>query len=88
MKLLIPMAVLVVFGSTFVALRLATADPAPTTMPTTQPMIFNKVCPITGEAVDPKVPTVQYNGLTIGFCCEDCVGKFKANPDKYAANLK
>jgi len=68
----------------------------PTTMPsnaaanapTTAPTISNKVCPVTKEAVDPKIETVQYKGLTIGFCCEDCVKEFKANPEKYAANLK
>jgi YHS domain-containing protein len=66
----------------------ATASAEPTTMPTTAPMVVNKLCPVTHEAVDPKIPTVQYKGLTIGFCCEDCIKDFNANPEKYVANLK
>ena len=48
----------------------------------------NKFCPVTREPVDPKVPTVQYDGKTIGFCCEDCIKDFKADPEKYMKNLK
>jgi YHS domain-containing protein len=65
-----------------------TASADPTTQPTTKPMISNKLCPVTKEAVDPKIQTVEYKGMTIGFCCEDCIKEFKADPDKYAANLK
>lgn len=40
----------------------------------------NNVCPIGGDELDAKnVPTNlsrTYNGQTIGFCCEGCVGKF------------
>ncbi len=40
----------------------------------------NNVCPIGGDEFDAKnVPTNlsrTYNGQTIGFCCEGCVGKF------------
>ena len=68
--------------------RVHSAAADPTTMPTTAPMVANKFCPVTREAVDPKVPTVEYNGMTIGFCCEDCVKEFKAHPEKYTANLK
>jgi YHS domain-containing protein len=87
MKMMIGAACLLVTLSVLGGYRPAAADP--TTMPTTAPMAaVNKFCPVTKEAVDPKVPTVQYKGMTIGFCCEDCVKEFKADPEKYAANLK
>ena len=61
----------------------------PTTAPATQPANkpVNKLCPVSKEDVDPKV-TVDYKGKTVGFCCDDCIPKFKADPDKYMANLK
>jgi YHS domain-containing protein len=87
MKLLISVTCLIVGVSVLVGVRFAAAEP--TTMPTTAPMAaVNKFCPVTKEAVDPKVPTVQYKGMTIGFCCEDCIKAFNADPEKYAANLK
>lgn len=48
---------------------------------------FNKVCPVSGEEVDTKLATVNYNGKNFGFCCEDCEKVFKENPAKYATNL-
>ena len=86
MKLLIAAACLIVSVSVLAGAGSAAADP--TTTPTTQPMAVNKFCPVTQEAVDPKVPTMQYKGLTIGFCCEDCINDFKADPEKYMAHLK
>jgi YHS domain-containing protein len=87
MKLLIRATCLIVGFSVLLGVHFAAAEP--TTMPTTAPMAaVNKFCPVTKEAVDPKVPTVEYKGMTIGFCCEDCVKEFKADPDKYVANLK
>jgi len=61
----------------------------PTTNPSTQPThkTVNKLCPVGKEDVDPKV-TIDYKGKTIGFCCEDCIPKFKADPDKYLADMK
>jgi YHS domain-containing protein len=90
MKLLTCAACMVVCLSVYAGVRSAAADPTtmPATMPTTAPMVANKFCPVTRDAVDPKVPTVQYKGLTIGFCCEDCVKDFKADPEKYMKNLK
>jgi YHS domain-containing protein len=43
----------------------------------------NTVCAICGMAVDPKLPTLQYQGKTIGFGCKLCAPKFKADPDRY-----
>jgi YHS domain-containing protein len=67
----------------------ATKAGGPTTAPATQPakQVVNKLCPVGKEDVDPKV-TIDYKGKTIGFCCEDCIPKFKADPDKYMASLK
>ena len=43
----------------------------------------NTICAICGMAVDPKLPTLTYQGKTIGFGCKMCPPKFKAEPDKY-----
>ncbi len=44
--------------------------------------VSQKVCPVTGEDVDPDV-SYAYNGTTYYFCCNNCVKKFKADPAKY-----
>ena len=49
--------------------------------------IWNAVCPVMGEEVDPEAPTEIYNGKVIGFCCKGCEKKFKADPEKYMKNL-
>lgn len=43
----------------------------------------NTVCAICGMDVDPKLPTAQYQGKTIGFGCKMCPPKFKADPDRW-----
>ena len=43
----------------------------------------NTHCAICGMAVDPKLPTMEYQGKKIGFGCKMCPPKFKAEPDKY-----
>lgn len=43
----------------------------------------NTVCAICGMNVDPRLPTAEYQGQTIGFGCRMCPPKFKADPDKY-----
>lgn len=43
----------------------------------------NSVCAICGMKVDPSLPTMEYQGQTIGFGCKMCAPKFKAEPDKY-----
>ena len=54
---------------------------------TTEVRIWNKVCPIKGESVDTEVPTFEYNGKIIGFCCPGCDSKFHKDPEKYMKNL-
>lgn len=43
----------------------------------------NTVCAICGMDVDPKLPTLEYQGKKIGFGCKLCAPKFKADPDRY-----
>ena len=48
---------------------------------------INKTCPISGKDVNPT-KTVEYEKQTIGFCCDDCKGKFEAAPEKYIGKVK
>ena len=57
------------------------------TTKSTELQIWNKVCPVMGNKVDPDGPTVEYNGKLYGFCCPGCDAKFAKNPEKYAKNL-
>ena len=64
----------------------------PTTAPATQASAtlkpINKYCAVNrDEEIDPTVTTV-YNGKVIGFCCDDCIPKFKKDPGKYMKDLK
>ena len=61
---------------------------APAPAPTTKPAASNTKCPVSGDAIDPKSKTVEYQGKTIAFCCDNCVEPFNKNPEKYAKNLK
>ncbi len=48
---------------------------------------INKMCPVmTEEEVDPEM-TITFRGKTVAFCCDICIEKFKANPDKYLPRL-
>jgi len=44
-------------------------------------------CPVSGKPVDGKT-TAEVAGRTIGFCCADCVDKYKAEPAKFKARLE
>lgn len=44
---------------------------------------INTSCPVSGERVDPQGRKVTYQGQTLGFCCDDCVDAFMANPTQY-----
>lgn len=43
-------------------------------------------CAVTGEKIHKGMAaaTMEYKGKTYYFCCPDCIGKFKQNPEKYA----
>lgn len=48
---------------------------------------INKMCPVmTDEEVDPEM-TITFRGKTVGFCCDTCIERFQANPDKYLPRL-
>jgi hypothetical protein len=57
----------------------AAAAPAPAATSTP----INTICAICSMPVDPKIPTAQYRGSTIGFGCKMCPPKFAADPEKY-----
>ena len=48
---------------------------------------INDACPLTGKAVTAD-KTATHNGDTVAFCCGNCLKKFKADPDKFAAKVK
>jgi YHS domain-containing protein len=50
----------------------------------TLPAGANKVCPVSGDPVDPTV-YVDYKGKRVYFCCDDCPAKFKQAPEEYFA---
>ena len=61
----------------------------------TAPMVFDAppaigtkaMCPVSHEVftVDADTPHVEHNGKHYVFCCEKCVKKCKANPEKFTA---
>ncbi|MBU0637530.1 MAG: hypothetical protein KKB50_01595 [Planctomycetes bacterium] len=44
-------------------------------------------CPVTGEPIDGKT-SIQSEGKSVKFCCQDCVAKYEKEPAKYAAKLE
>jgi YHS domain-containing protein len=63
-----------------------TAIAAPATQASAK--AINKYCAVDRDnEVDPAV-TYLYQGKVIGFCCEDCIPKFKKDPEKYMKDLK
>jgi YHS domain-containing protein len=48
------------------------------------------LCPVGDEplGVDGEPVYAEYNGKTIGFCCEDCRKKFNADPVAYLHKIK
>ena len=50
--------------------------------------IVNRKCPIKPDARVDTAQTLEYKGKVIGFCCSDCVDKWKSNPAAHAAAVK
>jgi len=48
--------------------------------------IAQKVCPVMGGPIDPKI-FVDYGDRRIYFCCPMCPAEFKKDPAKYLAKL-
>lgn len=40
----------------------------------------NQVCPVSGDKIDGKT-SIEYNGMIVSFCCEDCVESFLKDPE-------
>jgi YHS domain-containing protein len=47
---------------------------------------FNTICPVSTEDIDPEV-TYTYKGKTYALCCNNCLKKFKKDPEKYISRL-
>jgi uncharacterized membrane protein/YHS domain-containing protein len=48
---------------------------------------INEFCPVlTEEKADPKI-TTTYKGKVVAFCCDRCLAKFEADPERYADRL-
>ena len=48
---------------------------------------INKMCPVTPEEEVETWITTEYQGQTIGFCCNSCKRDFLADPEAYTAKL-
>jgi YHS domain-containing protein len=44
------------------------------------------ICPVMGGKINRNISTA-YKGKKVYFCCAGCIGKFKANPEKYLNKL-
>jgi YHS domain-containing protein len=51
-----------------------------------QPVIAQKLCPVTDDPIDPKI-YIDYKGRRIYFCCEMCPPMFKKDPEKYLKKI-
>lgn len=47
---------------------------------------FNTICPVSTEDIDPEI-TYSYEGKTYALCCNNCLKKFKKDPEKYISRL-
>jgi YHS domain-containing protein len=47
----------------------------------------NSKCPVGGREANAK-KTVVYKGETIALCCNKCLAKFEADPEKYAKDIE
>jgi len=47
----------------------------------------NTICPVSGEEADATI-THTYEGKTYALCCNKCLKKFKADPEKYISRIE
>ena len=47
---------------------------------------LQKICPIMGNPINKDIYT-EYKGKKVYFCCQECLDKFKAEPEKYLSKL-
>ena len=63
------------------------AEPAQTKTVAAALETVQTTCPVMkGGAIDKKIFT-EYKGKKVYFCCPECIDKFKAEPEKYIAQL-
>jgi YHS domain-containing protein len=55
-------------------------------IPVAKTEIAQKLCPVTGEAINPNI-FVDYDGRRIYFCCDMCPAQFKKEPEKFLKKL-
>jgi YHS domain-containing protein len=48
--------------------------------------VFNTICPVSHEEADPEI-TFEYKGKLYATCCNNCMKKLKADPEKYISKL-
>ncbi len=72
--------------TTLVVTSLLIAAACSSTSNTTSGKAMNATCPVTGKTIATDSPVTTFDGKTIGFCCNNCVGKFNGMPsaDKQA----
>ncbi len=50
--------------------------------------VENTVCPVSGAKINPasgmEPATFEYKGKRYNLCCGGCIGRFKADPEKYS----
>ncbi len=47
----------------------------------------NTVCPVSGKDAKPSV-TSKHKGKDVAFCCNNCKGKFDADPAKFEGKIQ
>ena len=72
-----------------ILLVLATACSAPKSAAASSKPYPLKVCIVSGNKLDSMGDTISetYQGQSVKFCCEPCVKKFHAHPEKYLPKL-
>lgn len=67
--------------NTIVLVSLLVAASCNSTPPATNGKAMNATCPVSGKALETGSPVTTFDGKTIGFCCNNCVGKFNGMPN-------
>ena len=51
--------------------------------------VGNKICPVSGDKIDPAAKaTYEYQGKIYNFCCSMCIEDFKKDPEKYIKKVE
>lgn len=52
-----------------------------------EPVAINQKCPVSGKPVD-AAKFVIYEGQKVGFCCDNCKGKFEKDPKPFVGKIE